>query len=647
MVKMKKSDKELGMDQAITRRDVMHGIGAIGASFALPASLLGCSEVTREASEYYPPSLMGMRGSHDGSFEVAHALAREGKSDWGPAVEPDVGICALVVVGGGISGLCAAHFYRKEKPDAKILILDNHDDFGGHAKRNEFNVDGKTLVIHGGSETMAYPADYSDVVKGMLDDLGVDIDRFETAYDQQFYRRHGLRAGVHFAKEKWGDDSFVPFNLGTFKSFIVSAESNLSPEEAVAQMPISDDAKQQMTRLLTTTEDQIPHIVAEDKGKYLASISYSDFLSKHLEIDAPEIIDVFQDLSEIGVGPDSMSALEGIYYANWPGQAAAGLPFVEPWGESYIHHFPDGNASIARLLVRAMIPGVAPGNSMEDIVSARFDYSKLDVDDSPVRLRLNSTVVRTEHDGEHQSAESVNVSYVRDGQVYKIRARSCVLACYNAVIPHICPAIPQPQKDALALQVKSPILITNVALRNWKPWKTLGIAAADCPGSYHSGVCLNYPVSLGDYEFASGPDEPVTAYMMKFPHPENTGLSMREQFRLGRYELLSTPFEDIERNVRSQLDSLLGAGGFDPANDILGITVNRWSHGYSYSYNPLFDDVYADYALGALSDERYPHIAARKPFGRISIANSDAGAMAMMEVAVEQGHRAATEVLSL
>jgi spermidine dehydrogenase len=461
-------------------------------------------------------------------------------------MEPDAGIYDLVVVGGGISGLSAAHFYRKEKPDAKILILDNHDDFGGHAKRNEFDVDGKTLIMHGGSETMV-PSGYSDEVKGMLDDLSVDLDRFETAYDQQFYRRHGLRAGVHFAKEKWGDDSFVPFNLGTFKSFIVPAESDLSPEEAVAQMPISDDAKHQMTRLLTTTEDQIPHIATEDKGKYLASISYSDFLRKHLQIDAPEIFDVFENIGEAGVGPDSVPAILAIYYSNWPGRAAAGLPYVEPWGESYIHHFPDGNASIARLLVRKMIPDVAPGNNMEDIVSARFDYSRLDEDNSPVRLRLNSTVIHTEHDGDTASADSVNVTYVRDGHAYKVRARSCVLACYNAMVPYICPTIPQPQKEALALQVKQPILITNLALRNWKPWKALGIAAADCPGSYHNRVSLNYP----------------------------------------------------------------------------------------------------GYAQGALSDERYPHIAARKPFGRISIANSDAGAMAMMEVAVEQGHRAATEVLSL
>jgi spermidine dehydrogenase len=324
-----------------------------------------------------------------------------------------------------------------------------------------------------------------------------------------------------------------------------------------------------------------------------------------------------------------------------------GLPHPEQEGEPYIHHFPDGNASIARLLVREMIPGVAAGNTMEDIVTAGFDYSKLDLPGSMVRLRLNRTAVQVAHEGERQSADSVNVTYVRDGQTFQVQARSCVLACYNAVIPHLCPDLPEPQKEALAKQVKQPILVTNVALRNWKPWKALGISSAVCPDSYHPGVCLNYPVSLGDYKFATSPDEPITAYMTRFPHPYDTGLTTREQFRIGRHELLTTSFEDIERNVRLQLAALLGDGGFDPAEDILGVTVNRWSHGYANWYNPLFETVYEDFTTGDLVDERYPHLVARKPFGRISIANSDSGAMAMMETAVEQGHRAAMEVLSL
>lgn len=643
---MKPSDKELGMNRLITRRDIVLGMSAIGAGIMLPWSLAACgktakSKLSSAPHADYPPALMGMRGNHDGAFDVAHALAREGRSDWGPVQQPDADIYDLVVVGGGISGLSAAHFYRKEKPDARILILDNHDDFGGHAKRNEFEANGKTLIMHGGSETMAAPSTYSDIVKGLLDDLGINLERFETAYDQEFYKRNGLKAGLHFSKDKWGVDRVVPLNMGFWNGFLSPAESDLTIEEAVSRLPISEAARDDFLTLLTTTEDQMPEIPLNKKAQYLFSISYHEFLSRHLGIKEPQVFDMLQDLvGEAGISSESISAYAAMAWCGLPGEVAAGLPKFDMWTEPYIHHFPDGNASIARLLVRAMIPDVAPGHTMEDVVTARFDYSKLDQSNSRVRLRLNSTVTQVAHEGKPQSSKFVNVSYVQNDQACQVKARNCVLACYNSIIPYLCPELPESQRKALENQVKQPILVTNVALRNWQAWKKMGICAVQAPGSYHTSVSLNYPVSLGEYTYAGGPDEPVMAYMMRFPHNNNPELTQQEQFRLGRHELLSTPFEDIERHVRLQLTSMLSEGGFDPATDILGITVNRWAHGYAYTYNSLYDDVYKDF-----NDERYPHVQARKTFGRIAIANSDAGAMAMMETAVEQGYRAVSELL--
>jgi spermidine dehydrogenase len=378
---------------------------------------------------------------------------------------------------------------------------------------------------------------------------------------------------------------------------------------------------------------------ADAKWKYLNTTSYRDFLSKHLEIREPEVFAVLQDLvADSGIGIEAIPAIAALFYARLPGWGAAGLPDREET-EPYIYHFPDGNASIARLLVRGMIPAVAPGKTMEDVVTARFDYSKLDEAKSPVRLRLNSTAIRVEHDGDPKSAKRVHVSYVRGGHAYRVQARSCVLACYNMMIPHLCPELPAPQREALALQVKTPILYTTVALRNWQAWKKLGIGAVAAPGSYHVSTFLDFPVSLGGYEFAKGPDAPIVVHMERFPLKSNLGLTPRDQYRFGRYELLSTPFETIERNIRSQLAGMLSAGGFDPARDIEAITVNRWAHGYSYWYNPLFDPYYED-----RNDERYPHMQARKPFGRIAVANSDSAANAMLEAAIEQGHRAVTEL---
>ena len=639
---MRDSDRKLGMDRAITRRDLMYGFGVLGAGFAIPGSLMGCTENSPGVSAYYPPALTGMRGSHDGSFEVAHALARDGQSDWGPVKTPASGVYDLVIVGAGLSGLSAAHFYLKAKPNARILILDNHDDFGGHAKRNEFDVEGKHLIGHGGSQTLAAPSSYSSIVKGLLDDLGVDIERFNTAYDLGFEKRHGLSQGIHFSKEVWGESRTVARGLGLYG--IDPDESDLSVDEAVAQMPITEAAKSELKTVLSIGEDQLSHIPVEEKPAYLASISYRDFLEKHLGVTEPDVFKLLQDIvADTGLGIEAVDSYLALTYAGMPGWAASGLP--DPGeAEPYIHHFPDGNASVARLLVRAIVPDVAPGNSMEDIVTARFDYSKLDESSSPVRIRLSSTVVDVEHNGDVASAEDVNVSYVQDGQAYKVQARNCILACYNSIIPYLCPTIPDSQKLALANQVKQPLLHTNVALRNWHPWKALGVSAVAEPGSYFTGTQLDFPVSLGDYAFSSGPDEPILAVMYRTPHVDNKGLTAKEQWRVGRAELLSTSFEDIERHVRVQLTGLLGDAGFDPATDIMGITVNRWSHGYAYTqhFTALFDDDYDD-----PDDPRYPHVQARKQFGRIAIANSDAGASAMVESAVEQAHRAVLELVGV
>ena len=587
----------------------------------------------------YPPGLTGLRGDHTGSYEVSHQLAREGKRDWGPVIEPDAGIYDLVVVGAGISGLSAAHFYQKQHPQACILILDNHDDFGGHAKRNEFHAGDRTLIAYGGAQTLQEPSGYSDIVKGLLDDLNVDVSRFDSAYDQGFYRRNGLRAGMHFGREAWGVDRTVAFDMGILEDYLPLAPSTLSAETAVAQMPIPAAAKQEFIRLLLTDEDQIPAVPADEKWDYLSKISYRDFLIKHLDIHEPGVFKILQDLaSDSGVGIEAVSAVSALGYALLPGREAAGLPEREE-EEAYIHHFPDGNASVARLLVRKMIPEAATGSSMEDIVMARFDYSKLDQANSPVRLRLESTVTRVKHDQDPATSKLVLLNYVRNGQACRVQARACILACNNSTIPYLCPELPKPQREALALQVRSPILYTSVALSNWRAWKNMGIGAVMAPGGYHINAMLDFPVSIGDYNFSGAVDEPVVVHMERFPHRSNQGMNAREQYRLGRQEMLSTPFETIERNVRSQLAGMLGEGGFDPARDITGITVNRWAHGYAYWYNSLFDTVYEDD-----NDERYPHMRARKRFGRIAIANSDAAASAMFEAAVEQGYRATQDL---
>ena len=636
---MKSKDKVLGMDSSITRRDVLHGVGAFAAASFVPGQAFAEEMLAIEKTGAYPPALTGMRGNHPGSFDVAHRLARDGETDWGPYLESDSDVYDLVVVGGGISGLAAAHFYRKSNPDARILILDNHDDFGGHAKRNEFNVDGKTLIGYGGAQTLESPYDYNQPSKDLLEDLGVDLSKFETAFDQSFYERNGLRAGTFFDEANWGVNQLVDCDLGSLRNYIPFAKSEVSVADAIKTMPMSNAAKLEMRRLMLTTDDRLKNIPQDEKGEYLWGISYREFLSKHMGVTEPEVFAAMQRLAtDTGLGIDHATAAGSLFYVGLPGRQAIGIP-DEKGDDPYIHHFPDGNASIARLLVRSMIPHSAPGSTMEDIVTTRFDYDRLDEADSAVRLRLNSTVVHVENDGDADSAEEVTVSYVQNGQAARVKGKNCVLACYNSMIPSICPELPASQKEALAQQVKTPMLYTSVALRNWRAWKKLGIGGVAAPGGYHANALLDFPVSLGDYQFSSNPDEPIMVHMERFFYRPDEGLSAREQHRLGAYDLYATPFETIERSIRSQLSGILSGGGFNPATDIAAITVNRWAHGYADGYNGIDDTYYDD-----RDDERFPHVQGRKPRGRIAIANSDAGAGAIIHQAIKQAYRAVEEL---
>jgi spermidine dehydrogenase len=347
-----------------------------------------------------------------------------------------------------------------------------------------------------------------------------------------------------------------------------------------------------------------------------------------------------------GVGIDGVAALDcwGLRFPGFQGMTLAPGPYrrmgftamgeATPEKEPYHFHFPDGNASIARALVRALIPDAATGHTAEDIVTARFDYSKLDRRTSPVRIRLSSTAVRVGHAGDPTSAREVEISYAREKKVYNVRAKGTVLACWNMMIPYLCPELPDTQKEALKYGAKVPLVYSVVAAKNWKAFEKLGIQRVSCPGMYHTGVGLDQAISIGDYKCSQRPDEPILLRMTRTPCMP--GLSERDQHKVGRGELLTTSFETFERNIRDQLSRVLSAGGFDPARDIEAITVNRWPHGYAYEYNPLWDP---DWPEG-----QRPCDIARRRFGRIAIANSDAAAAAYTDQAIDQAYRAVREL---
>lgn len=623
---MDRKDKALGMGCRISRRDLLHGLGALtAAGFTAPAAARAVF-----GPDVYPPLRTGMRGNHPGSFDVAHPLAREGKADWTPLEESDERY-DLVVVGGGISGLSAAWFYRERNPEARVLVLDNHDDFGGHARRNEFIVDGHRLIGYGGSQTMEGFSGYSDTTRTLLEQLGVDFGRFFTAFDQDFYRRQGMGAGVWFDKAHWGVDRLVPFDLCDSNSYLPIAPGQLDAQQAVAQMPLSEPARREMLHVLTHQQDELAGV--GDRWAYLSGISYRQFLERHMGVTRDEVFRVFQNLCvDSCVGIEAAPATTAIGYNGLPGWQVTGLEAEE--ADPYIAHFPSGNAGVARLLIRSLVPTIATGNTMEDIVRAEFDYRELDRKDAKVRIRLNSTAVRVVN-----TRDGVAVDYVRGGETRQVQARRCILACYHSIVPHLCPEMPDDQRSACSQQVKAPILYTNVALRNWRAWKEREVAIVLSPSAYHTVAKLDFPVSMGGYRFSENPDRPVIVHMEKFFHANNRGLSPKDQRRMGRQELYDTSFETIEREIRLQLAGMLAGGGFDPARDIAGITVNRWAHGYSYYPSALWDTLYED-----PDDPRYPHVQARQPVGHIHVANCDAGARAWMPTAIEQAARAVSEL---
>ena len=637
---MNKNDRILGMDAGISRRDFLNGASlAVGGSM-LPMSLIEPAGA-QDIPGYYPPILTGMRGSHAGAWEVAHAL-RDGARYDNPEDSDDV--YDLVVVGGGISGLSSAYFYRKQfDPQARILVLDNHDDFGGHAKRNEFWHDGRMHLRNGGTLNVEAPSQYSTVAAGLLWELGIDRTRYYQGISgvKDLYSSMGLRAGIFFDEDQFG------------RNHLAVGYGEKKPADLLRGAPLSSKALADLERLYDGSIDRLPGLSPDERRERLTKISYRDYLVDTLGCD-PSIVPLF-DAQVAGIFAAGVDVIPASYayemgLPGFEGMAISELPenqlVNEPGGQHGREnaaradrgdpdmYFPDGNATIARLLVRSLIPAAVPGSSMEDVVTARVDYARLDSAANRVRVRLNSTVVHVRH----EDSSEVAVTYVQDGRALRVRAKAVILACWHSVIPHICPELPAPQKAALGDGVKAPVVYTSVLVSKWRPFVDAGVSYMSAPGSYHTSMGLSTPLRMGDYTSSQNPDEPIVVGMSRFPC--QPGLSRRDQHRAGRQELLNTTFETFERNIRMQMTRTLEPWGFDAARDILAITVNRWPHGYTYSYNPLFDPEHWAFTT---SDDR-PNVRARQPYGRLAIANADAAASPHTDAAIGEAYRAVTEL---
>jgi spermidine dehydrogenase len=639
------------MTARVTRRDFLNGVAigaggvmlqACGSDLEPSAKLL--PKVPRsfsppDPSAYYPPTLTGMRGSHEGSFEVAHALAWRGKK---PAhYEALNEHYDLVVVGAGMSGLAAAWYYQKKMgPNARILLLDNHDDFGGHAKRNEFHHNGRMMLSLGGNQNLESPSRYSEAAAGLMVDIGIDKD-FVAVMDTQT-PENLLLAGKLDADNGVampGPNGHITVG-GNWFAVMYGGEGS---EETVRALPIPPGEQDTLIAFFGGKRDFLDGLSLSEKWDYVNSVSYNRFLLDRVGLDV-ETLPVMNAiiLHLTGLSGWNLTVLEaigsgasGIRAMGWLGKTVASIGGAFMGSLLETRMFPDGNASVARLLVQKLIPGVAPDmKGPEDVAIARFDYGALDQENQVTRLRLNSTVVGVRE----VEGKRVEVDYVKQGNPLHITADHCVLACDNALIPHLCPEMPEPQKEGLRYGVKTPFVYANVLLENGRAYSELGATLFQCPYDPFQWVSTAPTMTAGGYEPPRGPDDPMVVFMMHSPMTltasdgEGSG---RDQLRMGLRKVYSTPFASYEQQIRDQLQSLLGKHGFNHETDILAITVNRIPHGYAYPYLALDDPKW--------EEGKAPHEIGRAQFGRISIANADSEAIALMDAAFDAAWRAVEE----
>ena len=599
------------MSEKITRRDFLNGVAlTTGAGVLAPSNLWALESLEADAvNATYPPTLTGMRGSHAGSFEVSHALAWEGRKPASyEALEEHYD---LVVVGAGMSGLAAAYYYRQQVgPSARILILDNHDDFGGHAKRNEFHHEGRMVLSLGGAQNLDNPGNYSDHAGALMIELGIDADAIaamDANTPDDFLLGGKLNANVGMSMPG-ADGKHVNVD-GHWYKFMHGRGDYAA---AVRQLPISADEQDRLIAFFGGAEDFLDDLSMSEQFDYISSVSYNRFLLDKVGLSQQSIAMFDGHLLVLnGVSGWQHTVLEAIS-AGAPGLRAMGwvTNFVDSLaammigGVAEIRMFPDGNASVARLIVQKLIPSVAP--NMQGIADVR------EIGD-----------------------DSVVVEYVRGGKPLSVTASHCVLACYNNLIPHLCPEMSEQQKAGLSYGVRSPFVYANVLLNNGQAFSKLNLTFTHCPHDAFQWVSSAPTTSNGGYEPPRGPEDPMAVFMMGSPTSAVEGSSARELCRAGRYRIYSTTFAQYEAQIRQQLQSLLGQYGFDHETDIQAITVNRIPHGYAYSYLGLDDPEW--------EEGKAPHEIGRAQFGRISIANSDSEAMPLMDAAFDAAWRAVAE----
>jgi spermidine dehydrogenase len=600
------NDDRLGMNEPISRRDFVNGVVLAGAGMLLNGRAPAMAISPADAWNGYG-GVGDYRASNGNTYDVmnaAHAM-RDGAFERTAATDTGE-MYDLVSVGGGLSGLAAAVFFQKNK-GGRCLVLDNHPIFGGEAKRNEFRIDGQSLIAHQGSAIFLVPQQggYTDSFYEMI---GMD----RSTLDYQKWRGPSPEMQLHQS----------PYAEPKDYGFYFGAQFGKRPGVWVIDpwgrkldgAPLSDAVKADLMRWRTVRDDgPRPQTEGDAISRQLDTITLEDHLMARHRISRETVRNFLSPVEGggYGLGPDALSAY--CAYAietEFPGDGDEAL------GDQM---FPDGNTGFARLMVKTLIPDAFAGpHTVEAVWQSRVNFTALDRAGQNTRIRLNATVVRVEHAGDPASAPHVVITYAKGKRLFRVKARAVVMAGGSWTSKHIVRDLPSSHREAYAQFYRSPCLMANVAVRNWRFLYKMGMSGCRWFEGLGNYLSVRRMATIGSESPTIGPDSPtVLTIKVLFAQP---GLPIAEQGAQGRAKLLGTSFAQYERAFRQQLADMFAPGGFDPRRDIAGIILNRWGHAYVNPQPGFF------FGVGGMPAPR--DVLRDAPHGRIAFANTDlAGAM--------------------
>jgi len=629
--------QDMGRDKPrdITRRDFVNGVlvgsGALLLNSTSPAQVLAQSaQPSSSGGVSAKDDWTGYGGVGDYANSNGNTLAvlqaghqiRDGAFDSLPASVIDTGeTYDCVIVGGGISGLAGALiFQRKAGPGKTCLVLDNHPIFGGEAKRNEFLVDGHRLLGHQGSALFWPPLPHSFIGR-FYDSIGLKTPRLE------YQKWAGPEPEIKL--------STTPYLGSAPYGFYFGAKFGKKPGvwrsdpwgTKLEGAPISAKTREELLRSQSSDAAKKPEYRGDAISRRLDSMTLEDHVMERYNISRETVRTFFTDEGGgFGLGPDALSG--------YTAYAFDGLGQIPEDGTQML---PDGNSGIARLIVKTLIPeAIAGAHSLEDVNRNPVNFSALDRAGSATRVRLDSTAVWVKHDGDAAKSESVTVVYTRDGKTYRVKALSVIMAGGSWTTKHVVRDLPDDRKDAYAQFYRSPCMVANVAVRNWRFLYKLGISGCQWFEGLGSYLQLRKVALCGADSPTIGPDSPVVLTIkVLYMYP---GKTAEQQGHMGRAEMISTPFREYERQIREQMTAMFAATGFDASRDIAGIILNRWGHAYA-SPAPGF-------YFGKDGKPAPGEVLRAAPFGRIAFANTDLSGMPDHKSSIIEADRAVEQLLN-